>query len=67
MLTSETKLYLLFLKHLLPTLNSFSIAFQATSYTTMHLLHPEIKRLTKCLLHCFAKLEAIDNYYQDTV
>ena len=31
MLTNETKLYLLFLNYLLPTLNAFNIAFQATS------------------------------------
>ena len=60
MLCDETKLYLLFLNHLLPTINAFNIAFQATSYTTIHLLHPEMKRLTKRLLRCFIKMDAID-------
>lgn len=60
MLSDRTKLYLLFLNHILPTINAFNIAFQATSYTTIHLLHPEMKRLTKRLLRCFIKMDAID-------
>ena len=60
MLTDKTKLYLLFLNHLLPTLNAFNIAFQATSFTTIHQLHPEMKRLTKRLLRCFVNMDVID-------
>lgn len=60
LLCDETKLYLLFLNHLLPTINAFNVAFQATSYTTIHLLHPEMKRLTKRLLRSFVLIEAID-------
>lgn len=60
LLNNETKLYLLFLNHLLPTLNAFNVAFQATEYTTIHLLHPEMKRLTKRLLRSFVGVAAID-------
>ena len=60
LLCDEVKLYLLFLNHLLPTINAFNVAFQATSYTTIHLLHSEMKRLTKRLLRSFVSMEAID-------
>lgn len=46
-LCDATKLYLLFLNFLLPTINAFNVAFQATTYTTIHPLHPEINKLTK--------------------
>ena len=59
-LCDETKLYLLFLNYLLPTVNAFNVAFQATSYTTIHLLHPEMKKLTKCLLRSFVNMDVID-------
>ena len=36
----EMRLYLLFLQFLLPTMNAFNVAFQATSHTTIHLLTP---------------------------
>lgn len=58
-LSDETKLYFLFLHSILPTINSFNIAFQATNYTTIHLLHPEIKRLTKRVLRYFVKFDHI--------
>ena len=60
MLTGVTKLYLLFLNYLLPTMNAFNVAFQATEYTTIHLLQPEMKRLTKRLLRSFVKVDAIN-------
>lgn len=41
-LCDKTKLFLLFLIFLLPTISAFNVA-----YTTIHQLHPEIKRLTK--------------------
>ena len=59
-LCDETKLYLLCLYHLLPTINAFNVAFQATSYTTIHLLHPEMNRLTKRLLRSFVHMDVID-------
>ena len=58
-LTDETKLYLLFLNSILPTINSFSTAFQVTNYTTIHLLHSEMRKLTKRLLRCFVKVRLI--------
>ena len=59
-LCDETKLYLLFLNFVLPTVNAFNVTFQATSYTTIHLLHPEMKKLTKRLLRYFVKMEVIN-------
>lgn len=59
LLSEETKLYLLFLNSILPTINSFNVAFQATNYSTIYLLHPEMKKLTKRLLRCFVKLDVI--------
>lgn len=56
----ETKLYLLFLNFILPTVNAFNVAFQARSYTTIHLLHPEMKKLTKRILRYFVNLEIIN-------
>ena len=53
-LTDETKLYLLFLNFLL---NVFNVAFQATSHTTIHLLHPEIRKLTKRILRYFVLVD----------
>ena len=55
----ETKLCLLSLNFLLPIINAFNVAFQATTHTTIHRLHPEINKLTKCILHCFVKVECI--------
>ena len=31
-------------------MNAFDVAFQATSYTTIHLLHPEMRKLTRRIL-----------------
>ena len=45
---------------LLPTVNAFNVAFQATNYTTIHHLHPEITELTKRIIHGFVKLESIN-------
>ena len=59
-LCDETKLYLLFLNYLLPTINAFNVAFQATNYTTIHRLHPEIIKLTKRTIRCFVKVECIN-------
>ena len=59
-LCDEVKLYLLFLNFLLPTANAFNVAFQATSYTTIHLLHPEMRKLTKRILRYFVSPEHID-------
>ena len=59
-LCNEVKLYLLFLNFLLPSANAFNVAFQGTSYTTIHLLHPEMRRLTKRILRYFVKLDKID-------
>lgn len=59
LLNDEIKLYLLFLKFFLPTVNSFNSAFQVTTYTTIHLLHLEMKKLTKRLLRFFIKTDAI--------
>ena len=56
----ETKLYLLFLNFILTTVNAFNVAFQATSYTTIHLLYPEMKKLTKRILSYFVNLEIIN-------
>lgn len=58
-LCDKTKLYLLFLNFLLPTINAFNVAFQATTHTTIHQLHPEIIGLTKRILRCFVKIECI--------
>ena len=58
LLCDETKLYLLFLDHL-PTINAFNVASQATSYTIIHLLHPEMK-LTKHILQSFVNMAVID-------
>ena len=58
-LCDETKLYLLFLNFLLPTINAFNVAFQATTHTTIHRLHPEINKLTKRILRCFVRVECI--------
>ena len=46
-LCDEVRLYLLFLNFLLLTVNAFNVAFrpQAISYTTIHLLHPEMRKL----------------------
>ena len=60
LLTVETKFYLLLLKFFLTTLNSFNTAFQATTYTVIHLLHVEIKKLTKRLQHLFIDANVID-------
>ena len=59
-LNDETKLYLLFLKFIIPTANAFNIAFQATDYTTIHVLHAEMKKLTKRLLLFFIDIAVID-------
>ena len=59
-LRDETKLYLLFLNYLLPTVNVFNMVFQATNYTTIHLLHAEIVKLTKRIIRGFVKIECID-------
>ena len=59
-LCDEVKLYLLFLNFLLPTLNAFNVAFQATSYTTIHLLHPEMRKLTKRILRYIVIADRID-------
>ena len=59
-LCDEMKLYLLFLNFLLPNINAFSVAFQATSYTTIHLLQPEMRKLTKRMLRFFVLIERID-------
>ncbi len=56
----ETKLYLLFLNFLLPTVNAFNVAFQATSYTTIHLLHPEMRKLTKRMIGYFVHADHIN-------
>ena len=58
-LNDEVKLYLLFLNFLLPSANAFNVAFQGTSYTTIHLLHPEMRRLTKRILRFFVQPEKI--------
>ena len=66
----KTKLFLLFLSSLLPTINAFSIAFQATNYTTIHQLHPEVNRLTKRILCYFVDGDIIDmddNYHKDPI
>lgn len=60
LLNDETKLYMLFLKFLLPTVNAFNTAFQATTYTTIHLLHVEMKKLTKRILRFFLDTDVID-------
>ena len=60
MCDDTTKLFLLFLSFLLPTINAFSTAFQATSYTTIHQLHPEMTRLTKRILCYFVDASVID-------
>ena len=60
LLCDNTKLYMLFLSFLLPTVNAFNIAFQATTYTTIHRLHPEMKRLTKRILYYFVDGNVID-------
>lgn len=36
-------------------MNTFNVAFQATSHTTIHLLHPEMRRLTKRILRYFVR------------
>ena len=59
-LCDKTKLFLLFLSFLLPTINAFNGAFQATTYTTIHQLHPEIKKLTKRIIRYFVHTDAID-------
>ena len=61
-LSDKTKLYLLFLNFLLPTVNTFNVAFQATSHSTIHLLHSEIhvKKLTKRILRYFVLVDSID-------
>ena len=60
MCDDTTKLFLLFLSFLLPTVNAFSTAFQATTYTTIHQLHPEMSRLTKRILCYFVDAGVID-------
>ena len=60
LMCDETKLYLLFLSFLLPTINAFNVAFQATTYTTIHQLHPEMKKLTKRILRYFVDADIID-------
>lgn len=60
MCDDTTKLFLLFLSFLLPTINAFSTAFQATTYTTIHQLHPEMTRLTKRILCYFVDASVID-------
>ena len=59
-LCDEIKLYMLFLNFLLPTVNAFNVAFQATPYTTIHLLHPEMRKLTKRILRYFIIPDRID-------
>ena len=59
-LNDETKLYLLFLKFVLPTVNAFNTAFQATYYTTIHLLHADMRKLTKRVLRCFIDADSIN-------
>ena len=56
----KTKLYLNFLHFLLPTINAFNTAFQATTYTTIHQLHPEMNKLTKRILCYFVNASVID-------
>lgn len=58
-LCDETKLFLLFLNFLLPTVNAFNVAFQATNYTTIHQLHPKMKKLTKRVLCYFVDCDII--------
>ena len=65
-LCDEVKLYLLFLNFLLPTVNAFNVAFQATSYTTIHLLHPEMRRLTKRILRYFVIADKINTGHVTT-
>ena len=48
-----------FSNFLLPTINVFNVAFQATTHTTIHKLHPVINKLTKRILSCFEKVERI--------
>ena len=60
-LCDKTKLFLLFLRFLLPTVNAFNVAFQATTHTTIHQLHPEMKRLTTRILRYFVDADAIDD------
>ena len=59
-LCDAVKHYLLFLNFLLPTVNAFNVAFQATSYTTIHLLHLEMRKLTKRILRYFVIADRID-------
>lgn len=59
-LCDEVKLYLLCLNLLLPTVNAFNVAFQATTYTTIHMLHPEMRKLTKRILRYFVIADHID-------
>ena len=59
-LTDEVKLYLHFLNFLLPTMNGFNVAFQATTHTTIHLLHPEMRKLTKRILRYFVPADKIN-------
>ena len=56
----EMRLYLLFLQFLLPTMNAFNVAFQATSHTIIHLLHPEMRKLTKRILRYFVAADKIN-------
>ena len=60
MCDDTTKLFFLFLNFLIPTVNAFSTAFQATTYTTIHHLHPEMRRLTKRILCHFVDAAVID-------
>ena len=53
---------------MLPTANAFNVAFQATSYTTIHLLHPEMRKLTKRILRSPEHIDVGDvtaTRYQD--
>ena len=41
-------------------MNAFNVAFQATSNTTIHLLHPEMRKLTKRILRYFVAADKIN-------
>ena len=59
-LCDEVKLDLLFLNFLLPTVNMFNVAFQATPYIAIHLLHVEMRKLTKRILRYCVVPDHID-------
>ena len=59
LLCDETKLCLLFLDFLLPTIIAFNAAFQTTAYTTIQPLYPLINKLINSIIRCFVKLQCI--------